>query len=286
MGIDVAVYVEENMTYPSRPPFHPAEDFPELPSSLRSAMPDPTVCPSNPVYARVRHLFFAFGLDTDSFGQARWNPLGRFIRPGMTVVLKPNWVRHESDWTNQGAMVTHSSIIRVVMDYVWLALEGDGQIIIADAPVQGADLPQIIKSSQFDQVLAFYEAELNADVKWLDLRQMRVVVDEEDHYMGAPISLPGDPLGYVDIDLRAKSFLEPISKSHARFGVADHPEGATNIYQRPGGHEYLISRTVMGADALINLPKLRSHQKGGLTCALKLFCFRWKWNFAPLELVT
>jgi hypothetical protein len=34
-------------------------------------------------------------------------------------------------------------------------------------------------------------------------------------------------------------------------------------------HEYLLCRTPMEADVFINLPKLKTHKKVGLTCALK-----------------
>ena len=34
-------------------------------------------------------------------------------------------------------------------------------------------------------------------------------------------------------------------------------------------HEYMLCRTPMDADVLINLPKLKSHKKVGVTCALK-----------------
>src|SRR5271156_2952176 len=42
--------------------------------------------------AAVRELFQVWGLDASHFGSSRWNPLGAFILPGSTVVLKPNWV--------------------------------------------------------------------------------------------------------------------------------------------------------------------------------------------------
>jgi hypothetical protein len=37
----------------------------------------------------------------------------------------------------------------------------------------------------------------------------------------------------------------------------------------PGRHQYLVAREVLEADVVINLPKLKTHKKAGVTCALK-----------------
>jgi hypothetical protein len=38
---------------------------------------------------------------------------------------------------------------------------------------------------------------------------------------------------------------------------------------RPGHHAYCVSRHVLEADAIVNVPKLKTHKKGGITVALK-----------------
>ena len=43
----------------------------------------------------------------------------------------------------------------------------------------------------------------------------------------------------------------------------------TNERHRGERHEYMLCRTPMDADVFINLPKLKTHKKVGLTCALK-----------------
>ena len=37
----------------------------------------------------------------------------------------------------------------------------------------------------------------------------------------------------------------------------------------PGRHQYLVAREVIEADVIVNLPKLKTHKKAGVTCALK-----------------
>src|SRR5687768_999872 len=36
-----------------------------------------------------------------------------------------------------------------------------------------------------------------------------------------------------------------------------------------GRHRYLVAKDVLDADVVINLPKLKTHRKAGITCALK-----------------
>src|SRR5204862_7312974 len=43
----------------------------------------------------------------------------------------------------------------------------------------------------------------------------------------------------------------------------------TNTQHRGEQHDYLLCRTPMAADVFINLPKLKTHKKVGVTCALK-----------------
>ena len=61
------------------------------------------------VAASIRDLFRFLGLDAA-------NPLGRWIRPGMTVVVKPNWVKHEFGSTvGRNVLFTHASLVRALI---------------------------------------------------------------------------------------------------------------------------------------------------------------------------
>lgn len=71
--------------YPWQPPFEPGEPFPEYPFGSAGTA-------ENPVYAMVRQTLADLGYDARRFGTADWNPLGEFVSPGQTVVIKPNFV--------------------------------------------------------------------------------------------------------------------------------------------------------------------------------------------------
>ncbi len=141
----------ESPRYPSVAPYHPSEAYPESPFPERGAEP-------NAVYAALRQLLAGMGLDKGRFGTSAWNPLGELIRPGETVVLKPNLLRqcHEfnDDWEY---VITHGSVIRAVADYVFIALGGRGRIIIADAPQTDSRLDLIAERLGFAELTDFYQ---------------------------------------------------------------------------------------------------------------------------------
>jgi hypothetical protein len=79
----------------------------------------------------------------------------------------------------------------------------------------------------------------------------------------------GDPLGYREVILDQDSFLEPVSEKVNRFRVSDYDAKETAKQHNLGRHRYLVAGSVLDCDLFINVPKLKTHQKAGLTCALK-----------------
>ena len=64
--------------------------------------------------------------------------------------------------------------------------------------------------------------------------------------------------------------MEPITpEGDGRFGVSDYSPEITRANHQKGKHIYFISRTILEADVFINVPKLKTHQKAGLTVCLK-----------------
>jgi hypothetical protein len=96
-----------------------------------------------------------------------------------------------------------------------------------------------------------------------------VVTSREDAVSSGHDPLPGDPAGYVKVNLdRYSAFCEISHLCHLLYGseydpneIRSHHDGRT--------HEYLISRTILGADCVINLPKLKTHKKTGITACMK-----------------
>ena len=70
-------------------------------------------------------------------------------------------------------------------------------------------------------------------------------------------------------DLGVDSLLEPVTTSHASFRVTQYDPAKMARSHMPGRHQYLIARAIIEADVVVNLPKLKTHKKAGVTCALK-----------------
>jgi uncharacterized protein (DUF362 family) len=228
-------------------------------NATRQAQGCPTVWPApdySAVEASVRDLFRFLGLDPA-------NPLDRWIRPGMTVVVKPNWVKHEFGATvGRNVLFTHASLLRVLIDSVLRALHGDGRVYVADAPLQGSDFARFRRQSGIAELEKDYA---RAPVVFLDLRQQCAEIDDASSYVRGVHALAGDPNGYSLVDLGARSRLMCFGVN-ARFGVTDY-----NARQSQSPHCYPVSNTVLSADVILNVPKLKTHMKTGMTGALKNF---------------
>jgi uncharacterized protein (DUF362 family) len=189
------------------------------------------------------------------------------IRPGDRVLLKPNFIRESHtdrphEWEQ---IITHGTVIAAVTEQVAAALDGHGTITIADAPQTDSDFKEICQRAQIPQLRDRLACEFpGLTVEVLDLRreawrtERGVIVERR--------KLPEDPRGYTLVDLAGKSWFQ---NKAGRFYGADYDTKFTARHHAHGKHEYLLSRSVMDADVFINLPKLKTHKKVGITVSLK-----------------
>ena len=242
-------------------PFDSDVGYPEL------GIDTPVSTEPNPAFLGVRECLRLAGLDEERFGTAGWNPLGCWIQPGMTVLLKPNWVkfRHPRDPEGWRYTVTHGSVIRAAREYAALALRGRGSLIIADGPQSDSAFDELEEGTGMPGVVERLRRH-GIDVRLIDFRKERW--DENDGVIVARRELPGDPAGYVAFDLRDASRLTDRA-GEGRYYGAFYDAGEVNRHHSGGRHEYLISATAVQADVVINLPKLKTHKKTGVTLSLK-----------------
>ncbi|WP_050436296.1 DUF362 domain-containing protein [Chondromyces crocatus] len=241
--------------------------------------------PPHPVYEAVEAMFRELGLDRGRVGTPDWNPLGDLIAPGDRVVVKPNLVSqrnlHERITGQKlAASSTHGSLLRPVLDYALRAAGPRGQVRVIDAPVEGCVVEEVAGPLGIWAVIDHLRAR-GHDVAFTDLRTFRVVpwlpLDDvrragRSFNLGLLMrrALSGDPRGYRVVDLGERSF----------FARADAPPGSRlrfhrSHYETPvphhtrGRHEYSAPGTVLDADVVINLPKMKTHKKTGVTLSLK-----------------
>jgi len=250
--------------YPSEPPYPPAAAYAEYPFG-----PKALATKANHAYDGVRDALRLLNLDAENCDRENWNPLGQIVHPGNTVVLKPNFVRdfRETQGGHEDCLITHGAVIRAALDYVYIALKGKGRIIIADAPQNDADFDAIRRMAGLDEIQAFYRRHAGFEVEVYDLRPEKarkvngVIVGHE--------RLSGDPAGYVKVSLGQHSAFNEISHlCHLLYG-AEYDAGELRSHHHGDVHEYLISKTIMEADCVIDLPKLKTHKKTGITVCMK-----------------
>ncbi len=250
--------------YPQWTPYLPRERYPEY-SFKAAGLANET----NDAYDGLREALRLLGLDAEHYGHSDWNPLGGIIQPGQTVVLKPNFVREFRE-THEGhdhCLITHGSIIRAAMDYVYIALKGQGRIIIADAPQNDADFDAIRRIVGLDTIQEFYRQYAGFEVEVYDLRPEKA--KKIDGVIVGHEPLPGDPAGYVKVNLGSHSMFAEIEHlCHLLYG-SEYDTREIRSHHTGGVHEYMISRTILDADCIINLPKLKTHKKTGITVCLK-----------------
>lgn len=256
----IAILKDEEMKYDNIAPFNPSKMYPEYPFK--------DLNPNNKIYGYIRNLFFKLGMDKDNFGESHWNPFGEIISPGDDIVIKPNFVRHYNIKKEFGTdvLITNGSLIRVIIDYTYIALKGKGSIIIADSPIQSADFNKILDMSGLNKIKQFYD--INSTLK-LNLLDLRNSFSYRKNGILITKPLKGDPLGYSLIDLKEDSELNDISEDYSKFRVTNYDKDEMVKFHNIVNHSYIISNTVLNADLIINLPKLKTHKKAGFTCALK-----------------
>jgi uncharacterized protein (DUF362 family) len=247
-------------------PWGPGAGHPELSALLGEGA---RAGPPNHVYAAVRSALLGLGLDKARFGSSEWNPLGELVAPGRRVVLKPNFIRH---WNPEpsgsvASVITHGAILRAVADYAFLAVGKRGHVEIAEAPQMDCDFDRIREITGLGALERLYRETLGLSFDVTDLR--REAVTFEDGIIVSRRPLPGDPLGYRAVDLGVRSFFTNSGLDPDLLRGADYDPGPTGEHHRNGRNEYLLSETVLSADLVVNLPKLKTHKKTGVTLALK-----------------
>ncbi len=247
-------------------PYGPGKPYPELVPLLGEHVAEGG---PNHVYAAVRAALRGLGLDAERFGTEQWNPLGALVARGRRIVLKPNFIRHWNpiEEASVESVITHGAVVRAIADYAFLAAGAEGSVAIAEAPQHDCDFDQIRAIVGLDRLVAHYDESLGRELEVIDLR--REAVTYRDAVIVDRRALPGDPLGYRLVDLGLRSCFEGSGLDPQRFRGADYDPGPTTEHHSGGRNEYLLSETVLSADLVVNLPKLKTHKKTGVTLALK-----------------
>ncbi len=240
--------------------------------------------PPNPVYEMVEATLRGLGYDAGRAGTPEWNPLGALITPGDRVLIKPNFVTSKNfeehlRGEKLACSSTHGSVLRPILDYALRACGPSGKITIVDTPVEGCNLAEVADGLGVRALLDWYRAR-GQRIDFIDLRHFRVVPHlalDDVKRLGRSFNLgvllrerlPGDPLGYTVVELGERSWFDEVKRRGPLFCFHRSHKHTPVQHHSQGRQEYSIPRTVLDADVVINLPKLKTHKKSGVTLALK-----------------
>ncbi|MCA9376051.1 MAG: DUF362 domain-containing protein [Candidatus Doudnabacteria bacterium] len=259
-----AVHHTDTYDYPNAP-FEPGERFPEcvhLPY-------EQDIRQGNVVYAHVRESLELLGLDAENRGTPEWNPFKDLVRPGQHTTIKPNLVRAVHPLGEEGtkSMISQAAVIRPLVDYVLLATKGEGTIVIGDVPLQSSNWEKIIEGSGLKALVEFY-AEKGINIELLDLRK-EISQQNKDGVIIDRDFQDRDPRGYTAVNIGADSRLMPVIEHAELFEITDYGKGTVPPHHNKEVNEYYVPNSVLQADFFLNVPKLKTHRKAGLTCAMK-----------------
>jgi uncharacterized protein (DUF362 family) len=185
------------------------------------------------------------------------------------IVLKPNWVLHETDPAFPiRALVTDPRIIEAAAEACLELFPAAESILVADCPLQYADWRQMCDQSGLTPVMERLRTLSSGKIAFRDLRK-EVFMKQDGFFVNDALAEHGDPRGYRKVSLGLRSHLEAISDQAERFAVNDYSASVTSSNHRRGSHQYLVAQSMLDADLFINLPKWKSHQKSAITAALK-----------------
>jgi uncharacterized protein (DUF362 family) len=190
------------------------------------------------------------------------------IKPGDYVVLKPNWIREshisrENEWEQ---VITHPTVVTAVFRKVVDKLQGKGRISVIDGPETASSFKKILSYYPIDE---WKEVSNKAGItiEIIDLRD-----DEWVNRGNVTIErkkLPGDPRGNVTVNLKEDASEFDNHRPKNGYYGADSNITETNKAHNGIDNLYRVSKTIIEADVFINLPKLKTHKKAGITSCLK-----------------
>ena len=219
----------------------------------------------NDVSRMIKDGLHTLKLDDEHYETEEWNPLGGYVKPGDLVLIKPNLVLHENVMGGgTDCLYTHPSLIATMIDYVLIALKGEGRIIVGDAPVQDCVFDTLVSESGLADLIELYKGK-GVDISLIDFRNVKSV-SKNDVY--EPQEKEKNEGITVRVDTES-AFYGLTEDRQERFRITNYDPRIMKEHHYGNHHEYRIATEVLDADVIISMPKPKTHRKAGVTIALK-----------------
>ena len=241
------VYIKNTTDTYKKESFNPSSIYPELKKIDISLESD------KKIYDDFRELLKIMKFDEHNINSKKWNPFKEFIHEGDNVLIKPNLVMHKNEVGTIESMITNFSLIRPVIDYTILALNGTGRIIIGDAPVQDCDFNKLKLIDNLEKNIYSYK-KLYDNIKLIDFRKNQ-----------------NKNVECVTVKIDKKSSFSELDEVKKEYSITNYDLKLMNIHHNGNTHEYIIPKDVLESDVIINMPKPKTHRKAGITACMKNF---------------
>jgi uncharacterized protein (DUF362 family) len=197
----------------------------------------------------------------------------RIASPRPTIFLLCNFVCHKRSnetWRQFQGKTTQCEVLYPLIEQILAVYGDDVRIRIGNAPLQGAVWERIVVEVGLDRLVKHFRERLHADV--IELCDLRLHVRELNgrhltSYVRQENEYGSDRC--VLVDLAEKSLLEEVTRDDTAFRVLDYGTDRIVRCHSPGKHVYIIARKVLESDLIISVPKLKTHEKVGITTGIK-----------------
>jgi uncharacterized protein (DUF362 family) len=196
--------------------------------------------------------------------------LGEWISPGKRVFVLPNLVMNRRIDRGETiprflAKCTNGSIVKPLFAHA-VEAAGDSRLVtVGSAPLQACDYAAAAREAGFTEGSS--QDVTHTGIQPKDLRSVATVWSK----YGALLERDSRDVPTVEVDLGSLSFLDELYERNISvdFRVGDYAPGETLSFHSKGRHIYTIHRDVLESDVIISMPKLKTHEKVGITCAIK-----------------
>ena len=227
----------------------------------------------HPIFDAVEGVFSQADFDQNNLETSNWNPLRKFINPGSRVFILCNFVyqrRLNETKQNFYGKCTHGSVLAAIIDYCLRANGPNGDVYFGNAPLQSCHWESVLSDTGALNIYNYCK-ERGMNVKSKDLR----LFVAERGWAGniGWIEKRNDDEG-IEVDLGEDSLLEELyrnNKRSARFRISDYNPARLEEFHKLHSHRYIIHKDILESDVILSLPKLKTHEKVGVTCGLKGF---------------
>lgn len=162
-------------------------------------------------------------------------------------------------------------MLRAVLDYILIALGDTGPVYFGNAPVQSCDWNAVLKDSGAAAVQEFYRH------RGLPVfaKDLRAYINKLNMW-GSDVEQTncGDSSPSREVVLSSESFFLEHDESHvggANYRVSNYNPNETSACHLGAKHSYSVSKSILDADVIVSIPKMKTHEKVGITCCLKGF---------------